>query len=101
MMTKTSKSDKKDTSFKKKKNKKSMLDAMLLNEGSQIISEEKLRIISYIKPYVLSDPKWLEVIDINDEFWLAPEFIYRPNDNLMKKLILIGYTTESVEDLNF
>jgi hypothetical protein len=32
-MTKTSKSDKKDTSFKKRKGKKSMMDAMLLNEG--------------------------------------------------------------------
>ena len=65
------------------------------------VSEEKLRAISYIKPYVLSDPKWLEVIDINDYFWLEPEFIYKPSDVLMKKLVMIGYTTESVEDLLF
>ncbi len=50
---------------------------------------------------MVSDPKWLEVIDINDEFWLAPEFIFKPSDGLMKKLILIAYTTESVDDLIF
>ena len=98
-MTKTGKSDKKDASFKKKK-KRNTLDAMQIGLMKEI-SEEKRRIISYIKPYVLSDPKWLDIIDINDEFWLEPEFTYKPSDNLMKKLILIGYTTESVEDLSF
>ncbi len=66
------------------------------------ISDEKMKFLSYIKPYVLSDPKWLEVIDINDEFWLEPQFIYKPSDNLMKKLILIGYSNEGgPEDLVF
>ena len=70
-MTKTGKSDKKETSFKKRKGdkRKSQLDAMQLGLINQI-SEEKMKIISYIMPYVLSDPKWLEKIDINDEFWL-------------------------------
>jgi hypothetical protein len=62
---------------------------------------EKERVLKVLRPYLLSDFKNMEGIEINDDFWLAPELIYWPSQKLMKQLVTLASGYETKFDVTF
>ena len=76
-----------------------MLDSDDKHQSSsqkELLTLERERVMKVLRPYLLCDIKNTEGIDINDEFWLAPELQYWPSLKMMKQLVTLASTAESL-----
>lgn len=95
------KEEKKGGKKKAKKGKSGIIEDEMTNSQKELQTMEKQRVLMVLRPYLLCDIKNLEGIEINDEFWLSPEFNYWPTPKLMKQLVTIASQAESQFDIHF